>query len=184
MTPKPVAFTPERMERFKGIVAKYERPASALMPSLYLAEEQFGFLAPEVLEYVAGLLDVPPAQAFEVAHFYSMYKKKDMGRHCLQVCNNITCTMLGSEELIKIIHEDLGIKAHEVSADKVFSYVPVQCLGSCDTAPVVQINDEYHENMTPEGFRELLKKLRAQATREVPGGDKNSKQAKGEVTTP
>jgi NADH-quinone oxidoreductase E subunit len=173
-----VEFTQDRLERFKKIVAKYEVPASAILPALYLAEEQFGYLSPPVIEYVAGLVKMPPAQAFEVVSFYFMFKKKDMGRWCLQVCNNITCHMMGSEGLIRVIKEDLGIGVNEVTSDGLFSYLPVQCLGSCDTAPVCSINDEYFENLTPESFRELLKKMKLRENREAAPS-----QGKGEVAT-
>lgn len=154
-----IQFSPENMERFKATVAKYEMPASALLPTLYLAQEQFGFLSPEVMIYVASLLGMPPVKVFEAASFYVMFKKKDMGRWCLQVCNNITCTMMGAEKLVKVIQDELGIGPNEVTKDGLFSYVPVQCLGSCDTAPVCQVNEEYVENLDPEKFRKLIRAL-------------------------
>lgn len=157
-----VEFSPERLERSKKIIAKYERPASALLPMLYLAQEQFGFLTPSVLDYVASLLGIAPIQAYEAASFYLLFKKKDMGKYCLQVCNNITCTMMGSEELLEVVRQECGIGPNEVSSDNLFSLVPVQCLGSCDTAPVVQINEDYHEKLTSESLRELIKKLKTE----------------------
>jgi NADH-quinone oxidoreductase E subunit len=160
-TKKPVAFSPERMERFNALVAKYEVPSSALLPVLWLAQEEFGFLSPDVQRYVAQLLGMPPARVFEAVTFYVMFRKKDMGKWCLQVCNNITCTMMGSEDLLRVIKEELGIsKPYEVAADGQFSVVPVQCLGSCDTAPVVQINDDYYEKLDPEKFRDVIRRLK------------------------
>jgi len=156
-----VAFTPERMDKFKSLVAKYEEPACALLPTLYMAQEQHGHLSGPVLEYVAKLLELPAARVFEAASFYVLFKKKDMGKFCLQVCNNITCTIMGSEDLIHVIKEDLKLKPMEVTADGVFSYMPVQCLGSCDTAPVVQVNEEYFENQDADKFRKLLQGLRS-----------------------
>jgi len=156
----PVQFTPERLRKFKAIVSKYETKASALLPALYLAQEQFQFLSAEVLLYVSELVEIPAAQVFEVAAFYSLLKKKDMGKWCLQVCNNITCTMMGSETLLRTIREELGISAGEVTADRQFSVVPVPCLGSCDTAPVVQINDEYFEKMSADKLREVIANLK------------------------
>jgi len=155
------AFTPDRLEKFKALVAKYEVPASALLPTLYLAQEQNGHLTGPALEYVAKLLGMQPARVFEAATFYVMFKKKDMGKFCLQVCNNITCTLMGSEDLIQVIHDDLKLKPMQVTEDGVFSYMPVQCLGSCDTAPVVQVNEEYFENQDADKFRKLLSDLRS-----------------------
>lgn len=154
-------FTPENETRFQKILSKYETKASALLPVLYLAQEQFGYLSQEVMFYVGKLLDMPPAHVFEAVTFYVMYKKKDMGKFCLQVCNNITCSMMGSEKLIEVAKHELKISFNEVSTDNLFSLVPVQCLGSCDTAPVVQVNDDYHENLNPESFKQLLKDLAA-----------------------
>lgn len=156
-----IVFDQERMERFKKTVALYERPRSALLPTLYLAQQQFGFLSPEVLEYVASLLSIPPREVFEAASFYVLFKKKDMGRWCLQVCGNITCTMMGSDELVKIVKEELGIGPMQLTADGLFSFMPVQCLGSCDTAPVVQVNETYVEKLNPEKFRQLIKDLKS-----------------------
>lgn len=156
-----VAFTAERLERFDKTVAKYEKAQSALLPALYLAQEQWGFLTPAVMEYVAGLLKMPAATVFEAASFYFLFKKKDMGKYCMQVCNNITCSMMGSEKVLQIIREELGIGPNDVSSDGRFSCMAVQCLGSCDTAPVVQVNDDYFENMDPDVFREHLRKWKA-----------------------
>jgi NADH dehydrogenase (ubiquinone) flavoprotein 2 len=153
-------FTPQNLERFHKIVAKYEQAASALMPALYLAQEQFGFLTPPVLEYVASLLKIPAARAFEASSFYTMYRKRDMGKWCLQVCNNVTCTMMGSEEILAVIKEELGINPNENTEDNEFSLLKVECLGSCDTAPVVQVNDDYCENLTPKKMRDLIKRLK------------------------
>ena len=155
-----VVFTPDRLERFETTLRKYETKASALLPTLYLAQEQFGYLTNPVMDYVASLLEMAPVQVYEAASFYLLFKKKEMGRFCLQVCNNITCTMMGSEELLKIIQEELGIGPSEVTDDKMFSLLPVQCLGSCDTAPVVQVNEDYVEKLNPEKFREFLRKLK------------------------
>ena len=156
-----IAFTPERMDRFKKLVAKYEVPQCALLPTMYLAQEQWGWMTPEAMDYVATLVDVPPRQVREVASFYGMFYKKDMGKHCLQVCVNVTCTMMGSEKLVGIIRDELKIGPNEVTEDKQFSYMPVQCLGSCDTAPVVQVNEDYVESLDPQKFRDLLSKLRS-----------------------
>ena len=164
-----VSFTPENQSRFEKILSKYETKASALLPTLWLAQEQFGYLTNEVMDHVAKLLDMPPAHVYEAVTFYVMYKRKDMGKYCLQICNNITCSMMGSEKLIQVANEELNIRFNEVTEDKMFSLVPVQCLGSCDTAPVVQVNEEYCENLTPEKFKELIRRLRSGKNEERPG---------------
>ncbi|MBM4303038.1 MAG: NAD(P)H-dependent oxidoreductase subunit E [Deltaproteobacteria bacterium] len=164
-----VSFTSENQARFEKIVAKYETKASALLPTLWLAQEQFEYLSNEVMDYVASLLGMPPSHVYEAVTFYVMFKRKDMGKFCLQICNNITCSMMGSEKLIQVARDELHIEFHEVTEDKMFSLVPVQCLGSCDTAPVVQVNEEYCENLTPEKFKELIHRLKTGKTEERPG---------------
>jgi len=164
-----VSFTSENQARFEKIVAKYETKASALLPTLWLAQEQFEYLSNEVMDYVASLLGMPPSHVYEAVTFYVMFKRKDMGKFCLQIKNNITCSMMGSEKLIQVARDELHIEFHEVTEDKMFSLVPVQCLGSCDTAPVVQVNEEYCENLTPEKFKELIHRLKTGKTEERPG---------------
>ncbi len=153
-------FTPDRETRFTGYVAKYEQTRSALLPALYLAQDQWGVLTDEVLIYVAGRLDMHPREVIEAASFYTLFRRKDRGRYCFQVCNNITCSMMGSETLLKELGA-LGVKHDEVAPDGMMSLVHVQCLGSCDTAPVVQINDDYFENMTPQKARRAVEALRS-----------------------
>lgn len=155
-------FSPERQKQVENLLGRYEIKASALLPLLRLAQEQCGYLTPEAMDYVAGILDLCPRHVREVASFYVLLKKQDMGEYCLQVCGNITCCMMGSDSLLKVIQEELGLsKPMQLTEDKKFSLMPVQCLGSCDTGPVVQINDDYFEKLTPEKFREILRKLKS-----------------------
>jgi NADH-quinone oxidoreductase subunit E len=162
-------FSPERKKRFDQLITRYETKRSALLPTLYLAQEEWGFVSKEAMGYVAGLLEIPEAYVVEAVTFYTMFKKKDMGKHCLQVCNNITCTLMGSEEIIAAIKEEIGIGLHEMTDDNTFSLIPVQCLGSCDTAPVVQIDDDYFENQKPESIKDLIRKLKS-GTKVTPPG--------------
>lgn len=154
-------FTPEREKQLQELLTKYEIKASALLPVLRLAQEQWGYLTSEIMDYVAGLLDLSPRHVQEVASFYVLLKKQDMGEYCLQVCGNLTCCMMGSDDLLKVIEEETGLKQPmQLTSDRKFSLMPVQCLGSCDTAPVVQVNDDYFEKLDPEVFRDILKKLK------------------------
>lgn len=159
---KPIQFSPEKLERVQNLVSHYEIKASALLPVLRMAQEEWGYLTPEAMDYVAGLLDLCPRHVREVASFYVLLKKQDLGEYCLQVCGNLTCCMMGSDELMKVIEEELGLKKPmELSSDKRFSLMPVQCLGSCDTAPVIQINEDYFEKLSPEILRGLIRKLKS-----------------------
>lgn len=153
-------FTKENEERFQALLKKYETKRSVLLPALHLAQEQWGFISPEIMIFLAGKLDIPPAHVHEVVAFYTMFRKKDMGKYFLQVCNNITCTMMGSEKIIQAVKEELGIGLNEMTEDKMFSLVPVQCMGSCDTAPMLQLNEDYYENLTVESVKEMIRKLK------------------------
>ncbi len=156
-----IAFSPENESKFQTLLTKYETKRSVLLPALHLAQEQWGFISPEIMVFLATKLDIPPAHVYEVVAFYTMFRKKDMGQYFLQVCNNITCTMMGSEEIIAAVREELGIGLNEMTEDKMFSLVPVQCLGSCDTAPVIQVNEDYFEKLSPETVKSLIRKLRS-----------------------
>jgi NADH-quinone oxidoreductase E subunit len=155
-----VQFSESSMKRFKETVAKYEVPKSALLPTLWIAQEEFGYLTPPVLDYVAQLLEIPANHVYDTVSFYFMFKKKDWGKHCIQVCNNITCSMMGSEEIIHTVETELGIKVNDVTADKQMSLQAVQCLGACDVAPVLQVNEDYFENVTPEKMKKIISDLR------------------------
>src|SRR5437899_95465 len=113
-----ISYSHENESRFQNLVLKYETKRSALLPALHLAQEQWGYITPEIMLYIAGKLDIPPAHVHEVVAFYTMFRKKDMGKYFLQVCNNITCTMMGSEKIIQAVKEELGIGLNEMTEDK------------------------------------------------------------------
>lgn len=156
-----VEFTTDRVKRFEQIVTKYEERRSALLPTLYLAQEQWGYLSDETLRYVARLLEMPPREVFEAASFYILFHLKKRGRYCLQICNNITCTMMGSEKILSTLSRELGVGLGQETPDGLFSLLSVQCLGACDVAPVVQVNEEYFEKMTEEKATRLVGGLRS-----------------------
>ena len=108
------------------------------------------------MEYIGELLDLSPAYVGAVASFYTMLNKKPVGKFHLQVCTNLSCTLLGAEHIVECIEKKLGIGLGETTSDGNFTLSEVECLGSCGTAPVAQINDDYHENLTPEGVLRLL----------------------------
>jgi NADH-quinone oxidoreductase E subunit len=153
-------FKPEALKEFEDIASYYPVRRAALLPGLWLAQREFGWLSPEVLEATAKLVGVSPAQALEVAEFYTMYFKKKPGKYHLQVCRTFVCMMNGSEEISRVIEEKLNLKPGETTPDGQFSYQPVECLASCHTGPCMRVNDEYHENLTPESVRHLIEKLR------------------------
>jgi NADH-quinone oxidoreductase subunit E len=152
-------FSPAAKAKFDEIVARYPVKRAAIMPTLWLAQEEFGWLSTDVLAYVAGLLELTPAFVASVASFYTMYYKQPMGRHHVQVCTNLSCALVGADHIVDCLRRRLGIEVGETSADGKFSLSVVECLASCGTAPMMQINDDYHENLTPERTVEIIDRL-------------------------
>lgn len=140
--------------------ARYPHPNSALLPALALAQKEHGWLSPEVLEEVAAVMELPPAQVGSVASFYTMFNRRPVGKYLIQVCTNIACSLLGAEHIVEHLKRQLGINVGETTPDGRFTLVEVECLGSCGTAPVMQVNDTYHENLTAERVDEILAELR------------------------
>src|ERR1041384_7557615 len=151
-----VQFKPEVISEFEGIASRYAVRRAALLPALWLAEREFGWLSPEAMVRVGELVGVSPAPVLEVAQFYTMYHKKKPGKYHLQVCQTFVCMLAGSEEIKKTIERVLNLKPGETTPDGKFSYQLVECLASCHTAPCMQVNDDYHENLTPESTEKLI----------------------------
>lgn len=155
-----VAFSEKTKEKFKAILAKYPEKSAALLPTMWLAQKEFSVITPEVEEYVAKLLGVPLVRVHEVLTFYTMYAAKPLGKYHLQLCTNISCTLLGAEDILEHLKDKLQIGAGETTPDKKFTLSTVECLGYCGTAPVLQVNDDFHENLTTKKVDELLTKLK------------------------
>jgi NADH-quinone oxidoreductase subunit E len=133
---------------------------SLLIPALAMAQEDFGYVSTEAMELIASELGVTIAEVKAVATFYTMFNKKPVGRYHIQVCQNLTCSILGAEPLISYLEKKLGISCGETSKDKMFTLSRVECLGACGTAPVMQINDDYYENLTTQKIDEILATLK------------------------
>ena len=142
-----------------GIVAKYLEPQAALLPVLWELQKHKGWIAPECEAWAAERLGVSPAHVHGVVTFYTMYRQKPMGKYHIQVCTTLSCMLRGSDELVEHLKQKLGIEEGEVTPDGKFSLVRVECLGSCGTAPMFQLNDDFHEDLTPEGVDKLLDSL-------------------------
>jgi NADH-quinone oxidoreductase E subunit len=136
------------------------RRAALCCPPLWLAQREFGWISEEAMVCVAKLVGVSPMQVMEVAGFYTMYQKNKPGKYHLQVCQTIACLLAGSEEIKKTIERVLDLKPGQTTPDGQFSYQTVECLASCHTAPCMQVNDDYHENLTPESTEKLIAELR------------------------
>jgi NADH-quinone oxidoreductase subunit E len=149
-------FSAAAKQKFEQIRSKYPTECAALLPALYLAQEEFGYVSLEAMEYVAKLLNVSPATVYGVATFYTMYNKAPVGKHLVQVCMNLPCALRGAEEVFEYISKKLGVKAGETTKDGKFTLMKVECLGACGNAPMMQVNDKYYEDLTPAKVDEIL----------------------------
>lgn len=147
-------------KEFQELLQKYPSKRSALLPALYIVQREFGYVTPEGIDYVGGLMGLSAAQIQEVASFYLMLFLKPVGKNVIWVCHNLSCTLCGAEDVIRHLEKNLGIKVGETTADKKFTLLRQECLASCDTAPVMQVNDDYEENLTIQRVDEVVERLR------------------------
>src|SRR4051794_35101419 len=145
----------------REIVARYPRSRSALIPLLHLAQEQDGWVSPEAMEHIAELLDLTPAEVLGTCSFYEMFKLHPVGRYLVNVCTNISCLLLGGEELLEHAEEKLGIKAGGTTPDGLFTLEDVECVAACTEAPCLQVNYRYRHRVSTGDFDRLVDDLRA-----------------------
>ena len=140
---------------------RYPTTEALLLPALHIAQREWGgWLPEEAIEAVARELDLPSAKVYGVVTFYDLYHQKPVGRHRIRVCTNLSCQLRGSEEIMETLAAELKVGEDEVTPDGRCSYVHFECLGSCDTAPMMMVDDEYQENLTPNRVRQILKGLK------------------------
>lgn len=172
------SFSKENDAKAKKILKKYppNRKRSGVIPLLDIAQRQCGGWLPQpALDYVADYLDIAPIRVYEVATFYSMFNLKPVGENFVQICRTTPCWLRGSDDLLTACQKKLGVKPGEVTSDGKFSYVEVECLGACANAPMVQINDDYYEDLTVESFEKLLKDL--EENKDVKKGSQQGRQS-------
>jgi NADH-quinone oxidoreductase E subunit len=143
-------------DRIAGIVARYAEKRGALLPLLWLAQEEQGYVSEEAMREIAGLLDLTPPQVYETVTFYTMYNRRPIGKHHIQVCRSLMCALVGTENLLGWIHAKVGIKTGQTTPDGLFTLSQVECLGSCGTGPMMQINDDYYERLTQDRVNRIL----------------------------
>jgi NADH-quinone oxidoreductase E subunit len=146
-------------QQIQALIGKYPQKRSALIPSLQLAQKEAGYISSDIVREVADLFDLTPNEVYEVVSFYTMFYRKPVGKYVVQVCTNISCMLCNAEGILAHLTERLGIKPGETTPDKKFTLLEVECLGSCGTGPVVQINEDYHEDLTPEKLDRILDSL-------------------------
>jgi len=154
-----IKFTEENLKKLDEIKSRYPNTHSALLPVLWMAQDQFGWISNEVMEYVGSLLNIPLEHILGVVMFYTMYNSKPAGKYQLQVCTNVSCMLRGAYDVLDYITNKLNLKPGETSPDGRFTVTEVECLGSCSTAPMMQVNNYFEENLNTEKIDRLLEDM-------------------------
>lgn len=154
-------LSPEGLKAVKSEMARYEAKQSAIIPALYLAQkENNGWVNEEVIHHLSEVMEIPKAHINEVFKFYTMFNQKPVGKFHVQVCANISCALNGARELASHICKEMKIGFDQVTEDGKYTISKVECLGSCGTAPMMQVNETYYENLTPESAMNILRGLK------------------------
>ncbi len=149
-------FNETVINEINEIRGKYPDRRSALLPALYIAQREFGWLSHEAMSCVAKTLNLPEADVRGTASFYSMYKHNPVGRHVIQLCTNVSCMILGAEKLVDFLETKYGVSPNGTSEDGRFSLVIMECIGACGTAPAMLVNTDFHENLSEKSLEEIL----------------------------
>jgi len=155
-------FSKETEDKFKHLASIYPRKRSALIPMLLLAQKEDGYIKPETIEYVGRYLDVNASEVDSIMSFYTLLRRQPAGKYHIMICTNLSCLLQGSDEIEACVKRKLGIGLGEVTPDGLFSAIEFECLASCTTAPVIQINGEFYENLDVRKTEEILDELRKQ----------------------
>lgn len=151
----------ETKNRIRELMAKYPKARSAILPALHVVQEQLGWVPEEAQDEVARLFDMPPAEVRSLVTFYYMYHRKPVGKYVLKVCRSISCWLRRSEDVEHNLCKHLGVDVGEMTEDGMFTVLHGECLAACVSAPVLQVNDRFVENVDPDKVHELVEKLRA-----------------------
>lgn len=173
---KEIKFSDDALALVSRIISRYPegRQKSALLPVLHIAQAEFdGWLSPAVMDYVASLLNIQSIEVYEVASFYSMFNLKPVGKCVVEVCRTGPCWLMGAEDIVKYMEKKLGVKEGGTSADGMFTLKTVECLASCGTAPMMQIGETYHENLTLQKVDDILEGCRNNVTEPIAHWRKN-----------
>ncbi len=155
-----IAFSPDNEAKFQDLLPKYPTRQAVIIPALALAQEQFGYLTPEVMDYVAHRLEQPAVAVYAVVEFYTMLFTKPVGKHHIQLCHTLTCTMRGCDALKDQLKDRLGVEPGEVTQDGLFSYEWVECLGACGHAPMMRMDKQYFNNLTEAKLDKIIQACR------------------------
>ncbi|CAL8321045.1 unnamed protein product [Arctogadus glacialis] len=171
----PFEFTAENLKRIDAIISMYPvgHKQAATIPVLDLAQRQHGWLPISAMNKVAEVLEVAPMRVYEVATFYTMFLRQPVGKYFIQICTTTPCMLCNSDSILEALKTKLGIKVGETTPDKMFTLIEVECLGACVNAPMVQINDNYYEDLTAEDMDHIIDELKA--GRVPPPGPRNGR---------
>jgi NADH-quinone oxidoreductase subunit E len=155
----PFALSPDREQKLVELLPKYPTKTAALLPALHLCQEQHGYIDDEVIQFVAARLDVPPAHIKGVVTFYTLYNQHPVGKHQVWVCKTLPCALRGSGALLAHCEKKLGVHAGETTRDGLFTLRTAECLASCGTAPMMQVDKDYYENLTADRVDQIFDSL-------------------------
>ena len=156
---RPAEFSAATMAEFEEAARRYPNKQAAILPALWMAQRDFGWISQEVIDMVARLCEAPPSHVYAVVSFYTMYHRVPKGKHVLQLCTNLSCQMKGAEHMLECLKAKLGIGLGETTPDGMFTLEEVECLAACEMAPVIQIDDAYIGPLTAESTNELIDRL-------------------------
>jgi NADH-quinone oxidoreductase E subunit len=162
----PFAYTPENQAKFNELVTHYpaDQRKSAIIYALYLAQGQQGYLTGNAMRFVAEQIGCSRADVEDVVSYYTMFYTKPVGKRVLNVCRTLSCALLGAERVTEELSKKLGIKPGQTTPDGEFTLIEVECLGACDRAPVVMVNDDWHERLAPEKAGQFIDDLKARGS--------------------
>ncbi len=143
-------------DQMKKLEPRYPNKVALLLPALHQAQEESGWLPPEVMEEIGEYIGIHPAQVREVASFYTMYNLKPVGKYHLKVCTNVACCLRGADEIVEHLEKKWNIRCGETTADRKFTLMEEECLGACGTAPAMMLNDDYHENLDIPAIEKIV----------------------------
>jgi NADH-quinone oxidoreductase subunit E len=140
-------FSEQQLKRIEELKQRYQHPQSVVLEALWMWQDMHGWISEDGMKYVAGLLGIPYHDVYGVVTFYTMFNRKPVGKHKIEVCTNISCMLRGSDRIVEHLESLLHIHLGETTPDKMYTLVEAECLGSCGTAPMMQVGDEYYENL-------------------------------------
>ena len=149
----------EHIKKVEELRKRFPNSKALTIPVLWMVQEEHGWISDQAVEEIAKLLELPVNHVYGVVSFYTMFNRKPVGKYHIQMCTNVSCQLLGAEKLSEYVCRKLDVRVGETTQDKIFTVTEVECLGSCGTAPMMQVNDDYYENLTEEKIDELLRRL-------------------------